>query len=96
MSTQIVAGSLLTSFKIDPTPIRKYYGAVHSSSNFGPTRTCRYCGNKLRRKEFYLHMDYPGFKGHKETRTFCQTCVEEFAVKIKEANDLLRNNSSEF
>ena len=44
----------------------------------------------------YLHMDYREFKGYKETKTFCQTCVEEFAVKIKEANDLLRNNSSEF
>jgi len=86
----------LTSSKIDPQPVRRIFNPTKISASFGPTRTCRYCGKKLKRSEMYLHIDHLGFKGHKETKTFCQTCVEEFAVKIKEANDLLRNNSSEF
>ena len=98
MSTQTTVGSSSTSSNDRNTAnTLQSKGGVNLYPNlqwikqvkrFGKRPTCRICGKLLQREDTYFRAI--------QSMTICETCVEKFAVKIKEANDLLRNNLSEF
>lgn len=78
---------------------------IHESKKFGKTRECRICHNKLSRNEKYLNLDQSsGYCGRKPIHryipvqvTVCESCVTNWANKLKELNnDLQRNSTSGF